>query len=141
MSFKINDSTVHQETGAIVPAGPYLTEGQALADVADVYERCRHSARRGLMDEANLARLRQTCERTGVALGAFDSRILAWLAGYELETCAVIVGLVTRAYAAGLADAKPEPLLDEDCLAGRHAWCPGGLCQCPECGHDLRRHL
>jgi len=91
------------------------------------------------MAEANLARLRVTCERAGVGMGAFDARILAWLAEYEPETCVVIAGLVSRAYASAAAGAGP--LLDEDCLAGRHVWCPGGLCQCPECRHDLRRHL
>jgi hypothetical protein len=38
-----------------------------------------------------------------VTLGAYDARILAWLANYEPETCAVISGLITRANDAGLA--------------------------------------
>ena len=34
------------------------------------------------------------CQMT---LGAFDAKILTWLANYEPETCAVITGLITRA--------------------------------------------
>ena len=47
------------------------------------------------------------CTAAGVELGAFDRRVLAWLSGWEPETCAVIAGLVTRAYAAGRAAGKP----------------------------------
>lgn len=127
------------QAGRTVPGGPYETRRQAAADVAEVYAQGRISVRRGVMGEANLARLKDTCEQAGINLGSYDSQILAWLAGWEPETCGVIAGLVSRAYAAGLA--RAVPMLDEDCLAGRHAWCPGGLCQCPECRHDLRRHL
>ncbi|SRR5216683_3291586 len=117
-----------------VPGGPYETERQAAADVAEIYEQCRWSARRSLMAEANRDRLTDACERAGVALGAFDARILSWLGNYEPETCAVIAGLVTRAHAAGLAAAVPAPLLAPGRRAGRHATCPGHLCQCPEVG-------
>lgn len=137
MSSKINNDT--QRPGADA-SGPYETELQALADVAGIYARSRQSNRRGTIDEANLARLRDACERTGVAIGAFDARILAWLAGWEPQTCAVMAGLVTRAYAAGLTAAETAPLLHEDCLAGLHALCLGRLCQCPEYRHDLRRN-
>jgi hypothetical protein len=83
----------------------YETRGrQERADVTGVYAPCERSSRRGVMGEANLAYLREACDRAGVALGAFDTRILAWLAGWEPETCAV-AGLVTRAYAAGLGAA------------------------------------
>lgn len=125
------------QVGRSVPGGPYETRRQAADDVAEVYARCRISVRRGVMSEANLALLEDTCKQAGVRLGRYDSQILAWLAAWEPETCAVIAGLIFRAHSAGLAGAVP--MLDEDCLAGRHAWCPGGLCQCPECGHDLRR--
>jgi hypothetical protein len=37
----------------------------------------------------------------GVELGAFDHRIIWWLAGWEPTTCAVVAGLITRAHAAG----------------------------------------
>ncbi|HUY45622.1 MAG TPA: hypothetical protein VMV92_07835 [Streptosporangiaceae bacterium] len=91
------------------------------------------------MGEASLAYLRDVCERAGVTLGAFDARILAWLAGWEPETCAVLVGLVTRAHAAGLTSASNAPMLDPYCEAGQHANCPGRLCQCPHCQHERRQ--
>jgi hypothetical protein len=47
--------------------------------------------------------LMDACQSAGVVLGAYDARILAWLANYEPETCAVITGLISRASDAGLA--------------------------------------
>lgn len=117
--------------------GPYETGRQARADVAGIYAASHHSYRRGVLSEANLAYLQETCERTGVALGVYDSRILAWLACREPETCAVLVGLITRAHAAGRASSNAVPLLDPYCKAGQHAICPGRLCQCPHCQHRL----
>lgn len=52
------------------------------------------------MREANLAQLMDACADAGVALGAHDSRIIHWLAGWEPSTVAVIAGLVSRARAA-----------------------------------------
>jgi hypothetical protein len=43
------------------------------------------------------------CQDAGVKLGAYDAKILAWLAIYEPETCAVITGLISRANIAGQA--------------------------------------
>jgi hypothetical protein len=89
------------------PCGPYETEQQARADMADIHEKARRSVQRGVLAEANHARLMDACQAAGVTLGAFDAKILAWLANYEPETCAVITGLITRANAAGLATARP----------------------------------
>ena len=80
---------------------PYETQEQARADVVDIYERARRSIGRGVLAKANLARLTEACQSAGVTLGAYDARILAWLANYEPETCAVIVGLINRANVAG----------------------------------------
>jgi hypothetical protein len=55
----------------------------------------------GRMAPHNERVLRESCAAAGVALGAFDARIVSWLAGWEPETCAVIAGLISRAYAAG----------------------------------------
>lgn len=117
--------------------GPYESERHAHADVAGIYAQCDRSYRRGVMAEANLAHLRDSCERARVNLGTYDSRILAWVAGWEPEICAVITGLVTRAYAAGATNAYSAPLLDPYCQSGQHANCPGRLCQCPHCQHRL----
>jgi hypothetical protein len=84
--------------------GPYEKRWQARTDVADVYTRCDPSYCRGVLGEANLAYLRNACAQDGVTVGAFDARILAWLAGWEPETCAVIAGLITRAGAVALSD-------------------------------------
>ena len=86
-----------------VPNGPYESEQQARADVAEVHEQARRSVRPGALADANHARLLEACQRADVTLGAFDAKILAWLANYEPETCAVITGLINRANAAGLA--------------------------------------
>jgi hypothetical protein len=119
----------------VVVSGPYENERQARTDVSDIYQQARHSVRREVLGEANHALLVGACERVGVALGAYDARILAWLAGWEPQMCAVIVGLITRAYAVGWAAAGTGLLLDPYCEAGQHANCPGRLCQCPDCAH------
>ncbi len=117
MEFEIIDDPSAQDGSAgpdVATTAPYETERQARADVAGVYAKCARSSRRGVMGEANLAYLREACDLGGVALGAFDARILAWLAGWEPETCAVVAGLVTRAYTAGLnAAADTGPLSDQ----------------------------
>jgi len=52
---------------------------------------------------------RMLCEaltEARVELGAYDHRIVLWMAGWEAETCAVIAGLIIRAYAAGRSGAR-----------------------------------
>lgn len=83
------------------PWGPYETEQQARADVAHIHGQARRSIRRDVLAEANHARLMDACQAAGVTLGAYDVKILAWLANYEPETCAVITGLITRANVVG----------------------------------------
>jgi hypothetical protein len=90
------------------PCGPYETEQQARADVAHIHEQARRSIRRGVLAEANHARLMDACQDAGVTPGAFDAKILAWLANYEPETCAVVTGLIKRANTAGLAIPVPK---------------------------------
>jgi len=143
MKFETTDDsvTLHDSADRTTATSTlYETERQAAADVAGIYAECDRSNHRGVMGEASLAYLRDACERSEVSLGAFDARILAWLAGWEPETCAVVAGLVTRAYAAGLsATDSAGPLLDPYCQAGQHANCPGRLCQCPHCQHERRQ--
>lgn len=50
-----------------------------------------------------LSALLDVCEQSGVELGAFDRRILSWLAGFEAETVQVIADLIVRAHEAGKA--------------------------------------
>ena len=49
--------------------------------------------------EANIAHVIITCKIAGVALRAFDARVVTWLASWELETCAVVAALISRAAA------------------------------------------
>jgi hypothetical protein len=45
--------------------------------------------------------LLNACADAGVFLGAYDHRIIEWLAQWDDGTCAVIAGLISRARAAG----------------------------------------
>jgi hypothetical protein len=86
-----------------VPA-PLETERQALdlPEVRNIYDTMHATNRRGVGDELCLRLLEEACAAAGVELGAYDRRILAWLAGWEAQMCAVIAGLIARA-AAGKA--------------------------------------
>ena len=44
------------------------------------------------------SRLAEACEAAGADLGAYDARVLDWLAGFEDAMCAVVAGLITRAH-------------------------------------------
>ncbi|WP_322750960.1 MULTISPECIES: hypothetical protein [unclassified Frankia] len=57
---------------------------------------------------------------TGVTLGAFDARIVAWLAHtWEATTVAVLAGLITRAHHAGRTASTTETRLPRDDLPTR----------------------
>ena len=66
------------------------------------------------MQPPNLAMLRAACEGADVELGAYDLRILAWLAGWEPQVCAVVAGLITRARSHGEA-VRRERHRDVEC--------------------------
>jgi hypothetical protein len=73
--------------------GPYETEDQvcstsAVRAVYDAYRAGIVSLRDGSADL-----LLSACEEAGVALGAYDKRILAWFAGFEPQTAAVVAGM------------------------------------------------
>jgi hypothetical protein len=48
-------------------------------------------------------------ESAGIELGAYDEKMVSWLAGWEPTTCAVVAGLIIRAHAAGLGRLVPPP--------------------------------
>ncbi|WP_141581314.1 hypothetical protein [Actinomadura sp. WMMA1423] len=75
--------------------GPYETDQQAADTVSHVYAHARTAP--GTMGRLSLDQLTAACEAAGVELGAYDRRILEWLAGWEPETCAVITGIILRA--------------------------------------------
>ena len=71
------------------PTGPFETERQALDThaVRAVYTTFEAAPGQGRMQPTNLAMLRAACEGADVELGAYDLRILAWLAGWEPQAC------------------------------------------------------
>ncbi len=75
--------------------GPFGTEQEARQAAHEVvapepgWSILRSAGNRELLTRALAA--------AGVDLGAYDERILSWLAGWEDATCAVIAGWVTRA--------------------------------------------
>jgi hypothetical protein len=77
-------------------AGPYETQRQAADAVRHITSSPAEAWRDG-----NHRLLEDACRAAGVQLGAYDQRILLWLAGWEPSTCAVIAGLITRAHQAG----------------------------------------
>lgn len=90
--------------------GPYETEQQAWAEPMPRELRALHDddlIRSGDPDhvarDAVLRHLLAACDESGVELGVFDHRILAWLADGEDSSAQVVIGLIRRAYAAGRA--------------------------------------
>lgn len=77
--------------------GPFDSEQQARAAAHVIVPPTRLSI---LTTAENRQLLEDVCERAGVNLGAYDRRILLWLAGWEDATCAVVAGLITRAHEA-----------------------------------------
>ncbi len=55
----------HKPSHATSTAGPYETREQAATDAGDIYKLARRSPRRGVLAEANLGRLTETCEHAG----------------------------------------------------------------------------
>jgi hypothetical protein len=83
-------------------AGPFRTERQA-TDAAR-----EHPAWTGPTAALNHQILREALDEAGVELGAWDRRIIEWLAMWEPSTCAVIAGLITRAHQPARAAAGKE---------------------------------
>ena len=74
-------------------SGPYETEREARQAAMDA----AGGPENAVSAEANRRLLEEACTAAGVTLGAYDHRILLWLAGYEPATAAVVAGLITRA--------------------------------------------
>jgi hypothetical protein len=83
------------------PPGPFETERQALdwPAVRAVFAAFDADPGAGKMRPHNLAMLTDACAAAGVEMGAYDRRILAWLALWEPTTCAVVAGIIARAAA------------------------------------------
>lgn len=84
--------------------GPYSTEEAAAAEAMPRAVALLHSSGLvrsgdpdGLVRRAQLAALIGTCEAVGVDLGAYDVRVLEWLARGEACAVQVVAGLIARA--------------------------------------------
>ncbi len=85
------------------PVGPFETEADATrtAAVQAVFAAFDADPGVGKMRPMNHRMLDEACTAAGIDLGAYDQRILLWLASWEPQTCAVVAGLITRAHQAG----------------------------------------
>lgn len=105
--------------------GPYDTKRQVSETpaVQAVYAAFRAAPGVGAMEPHNRKLIEDACRAAGVELGAYDRRIVAWLAGYEPQTCAVIAGLIHRAHASAPLAAELRGLAEriDRQLAGEHA--------------------
>jgi hypothetical protein len=116
-------------------SGPFETEREARAAAA--------AATGGeYTTETNCRLLFGAIEAAGVTLGTYDRLIVAWLAGWERATCAVVAGPISRAHASVLDQDDRRTVLDALDVAADHKrdlaancgeceTCPAGLC--PTC--------
>ncbi len=125
--------------------GPSETEQQVreLAAVRAVYVAFDRDPGPGKMTPHCHRILSEACEAAGVKAGAYDHRILLWLAGWGPETCAVIAGLISRANLAGVLLTAGQEVIVAEALADAEkyrrdraeAWCsdcqshPAGSCE------------
>jgi hypothetical protein len=79
-------------------AGPFSTEREAAGAARHIYDSPPGT---GAWTAPNLTLLLDACAAAGVQVGAYDVRILEWLAGYEPSACAVTAGMIRRAHQAG----------------------------------------
>lgn len=70
-----------------------------LPAVRAIYDAMHASHRHAVTGELGYRLLDEACEAASVKVGAYDHRILIWLAGFEPEACAV-ADLITRAHQA-----------------------------------------
>ena len=85
------------------PVGPFSSEREAQETpaVRAIYAAFRASRGAGRMAAHVHRMLISACVAASVGPGAFDTRVPLWLSGWEPETCAVVAGLISRAYEAG----------------------------------------
>ena len=81
----------------------YETERQVgdLPAVQAIYAAFRADPGPGKMAPHTHRLLCEALAAAGVELGAYDHKIVEWLAGWEPTTCAVIASLIGRAHEAG----------------------------------------
>jgi hypothetical protein len=84
-----------------VPPLASEAEARALPQVRAIYDALRPSDPPGTMAQGTAAMLSETLVSCAVRFGAYDSRILTWLAGWDVQVVAVICGWIERAYESG----------------------------------------
>jgi hypothetical protein len=91
--------------GAIVGRGPFEREAEARAVPA---VRAVYAAEpgHGNWQALNHRIICDALSAAGVEVGAYDHRVIVWVAGFEPQMCAVVAGLIARAHAAGSAGAR-----------------------------------
>jgi hypothetical protein len=113
-------------------SGPYETERQAADAARHIYDSPPGT---GAWGDGNRRLPEEACIAAGVQLGAYDHRILLWLAGYEPSTCAVIAGLITRAHTGGASALAPEQVATVlDALDVAADYKRDRAANCPDCG-------
>ena len=75
-------------------SGPYDSQREAAKAAKDIYDLPPGNRS---WTVANQKLLLDACAAAGVYLKGYDHEVIAWLAGFEPSTCAVIAGLITRA--------------------------------------------
>jgi hypothetical protein len=85
----------------VINPGPFDSERDARAAALAAVP--PDEGRTVLSGAQNRQLLGQACEAAGIEMGRYDDRIVEWLSGWEDAICMVVAGLVTRAYAAGMA--------------------------------------
>jgi hypothetical protein len=90
-------------------SGPFETERQAIDTARHIYDSPPGT---GAWTDGSHRLLEGACQAAGVTLGAYDHRILLWLAGWEPSVCAVIAGLITRAQKGSLTADQMATVLD-----------------------------
>ena len=112
--------------------GPFETERQAEDSVRHILDSRSEPWRDG-----NRRLMEDACTAAGVELGAWDHRILLWLANYESSTCAVIAGLMTRVHQASAALTASQLATVLDALDVATDYKRDRAATCPDCESSL----
>lgn len=107
-------------------SGPFSTEREARESVRHILDSPPGT---GAWTGGCHRLLEGACAAAGVTLGAYDHRILLWLAGWEPQTCAVVAGLITRA--ATLTHGQLGTILDALAVAAEYK--RDRAAGCPDC--------
>jgi hypothetical protein len=78
---------------------PFESESQALATPAIQAVYRAYDVGTTSLRDAAADLLLSACEKAGVTLGAYDRRILVWLAGFEPQAATAVAGVIVRAAA------------------------------------------